>query len=347
MPTSNGQDDREAQSAADQEGPGKEAQAEDEDNAVVESIECPNCGHDFTGDYCPSCGQEADPSVSATSVVGGFFRELVDVEHGFWPTFVGLTLHPGETLRKYLSGVRKGLTSPGRYLLAAVVVGFGADQLFLWVGAKSSSSTSDPDLPPDATGIDTVVADIVPLFDTLDASQRGHMVTALLLIGPLAVLFYRLFDENLDGFGEALAAGSYMIAHAAFLYVGAELLYRLPAFWYLGRPVDIPTVLSFVFPTVYVGIVSYMCFGPGWKAALKGGFAMCWSFIELISIVFTASFVYGVGLVLTYPERYVPPEAQEPFPFPWELALVLSIGALVCFLPILLHAGVEAYYRYW
>jgi hypothetical protein len=67
--------------------------------AVVETTECANCGRVFTGNYCPKCGQEADPSVSTPAVIGGFFRELVDIENGFWPTFVGLTLRPGNTLR--------------------------------------------------------------------------------------------------------------------------------------------------------------------------------------------------------------------------------------------------------
>jgi len=98
-----------------------QAQEESASGAVVETVECPNCGRVFTGTYCPDCGQEADPSVSATGVIGGFFRDLIDVDDGVWPTVVGLTLRPGKTLQRYLSGIRKGLTSPGQYLLAAVV----------------------------------------------------------------------------------------------------------------------------------------------------------------------------------------------------------------------------------
>jgi len=103
---------------------------------VVEPVECPNCGREFTGTYCPDCGQEVDPSVSAAEMIGGFFRELVDLESGVWPTFVGPTVRPGEVLRRYLSGVRAGLISPGRYLLAAVVVNFGTEQFLVWIGAS-------------------------------------------------------------------------------------------------------------------------------------------------------------------------------------------------------------------
>jgi hypothetical protein len=152
MPTSNGQDEREAQGAAEQEGPSEDAPAEDEANTVLETIECPNCGDEFEGTYCPNCGQEADPSVSATGVVGGFFRELVDIEHGFWPTFVGLTLRPGATLRQYLSGVRKGLASPGRYLLAAIVVEVSVERVLAWTGASRDPFGLDSGSDPSADG---------------------------------------------------------------------------------------------------------------------------------------------------------------------------------------------------
>jgi len=68
-----------------------------------EPIECPNCGHEFTGNYCPECGQEANPSVSIAEVIGGFFRQFGDLDHGFWPTFVGLTVRPGDArMSRYL-----------------------------------------------------------------------------------------------------------------------------------------------------------------------------------------------------------------------------------------------------
>ncbi|MFB6232335.1 MAG: hypothetical protein ABEL04_14390 [Salinibacter sp.] len=72
-----------------------------EDEAIVQTTECPNCGRIFAGDYCPTCGQEADPSSSVAGVIGGFFRELVDLENGFGATLVGLTLRPGQELANW------------------------------------------------------------------------------------------------------------------------------------------------------------------------------------------------------------------------------------------------------
>jgi hypothetical protein len=121
------------------EAPAEEAQspASEEPETAVEPVECPNCGHEFTGSYCPECGQEANPSVSIAEVIGGFFRQFGDLDHGFWPTFVGLTVRPGEVLREYLGGLRKGLMGPGRCLLTAPVLDIGADRLLVWIGART------------------------------------------------------------------------------------------------------------------------------------------------------------------------------------------------------------------
>jgi hypothetical protein len=56
-------------------------------SALASTVACPNCGRRFTGTYCPTCGQKADAELTIWDIVGGFFRDLVDVTRGFWPTF--------------------------------------------------------------------------------------------------------------------------------------------------------------------------------------------------------------------------------------------------------------------
>jgi len=264
--TPNGQHPAE-QESLDEGGPEEETGTPSE--AGAETVECPNCGHEFEGTYCPACGQEADPSVSTTGVVGGFFRELVDVEHGFWPTFVGLTLRPGTVLRQYLRGVRKGLASPGRYLLAVVVIGIGIDQLLLLAGAASSDSGSSPEEEEGA------VKALDVAYDRMDFIFEGQamIIFFLLMIGPLAALLYRLFEERFDQMAEALAVGSFQAAHAILLGNGVYLVLSVFVVLYTGHPVessDIAGIAGLMVYLGYIGFASYRCFGPGWWAALKG-----------------------------------------------------------------------------
>lgn len=110
--------------------------------------------------------------MSVTGVIGGFFRELVDVDSGLWPTFVGLTLRPGETLRQYLSGIRKGLTSPGRYLLAAVMAEALAVRSFLVAHASLL-----------ATGLNSLSQAPASLY-------AGHPVESSAIVGLVVYLGY-------------------------------------------------------------------------------------------------------------------------------------------------------------
>ena len=75
--------------------------------------------------------------------MSGFFREVMDLEGGFWPTLQGFTLQPGRTLRRYLSGARRSYMHPGRYLLAAIVVATLLVQAMTWTGVTTQSSISE------------------------------------------------------------------------------------------------------------------------------------------------------------------------------------------------------------
>jgi hypothetical protein len=304
-----------------------------------EPIECPNCGHEFTGNYCPECGQEANPSVSLTEVIGGFFRQFGDLEHGFWPTFVGLTVRPGEVLQGYLGGVRKGLMSPGRYLLAALVDDVGADRLLVWIGARTPLWTDagmsrylDLEASLGAGSDDIFYTAFVEVF-TVMVDPQTRFILLLLMAGLLAPVLYRLFAE-LGRISEALAVGSFLVAHVTFLSTGADLLYVAPVFLYTRRPVDPPSFLM-VISLGYLAFASYKAFGPGWKGALKGGIAGGWAFVLTVSVFGLSACAYAVGLAMWYP-------------WGWEY---LSTGgvlasSIIFAIPLLLHAAVELYLRY-
>lgn len=89
----------------------------------------------------------------------------------------------------------------------------------------------------------------------------------------------------------------------------------------------------------YAGIACWGCFGPGWKPALKGAFGGAWAWVELSSIVGIAFASTAVWLARAYPDAYyvINPGGGQVG------GLLMLAGALSA--PLLLHAGVEAYYR--
>ncbi len=315
---------------------------------LTRATECPSCGTPFASDYCPSCGQAADPPISATAVVGGFFRELVDIENGFWPTLVGLTLRPGNTLRRYLEGARAGLASPGRYLLASVIIGIGANRLLTWTGTgkdpfnvgASSGTTGEGD---PADGGDLLAEALFTALGQWEQFLGAQIWTlaALLTAVLLAALLFRLFGERLSQAGEALALGAFLSGHLELLDQGARLLYSPAAFFWTGQPLKTPSFfLTVVIQVGFVGFAAHRCFGPGWRPGLKGAFAAGFALIEAMAISFIFLLGHAGWLVLVRPGRLGVPEGG-----PEIVVSVLAGMGILCAVPLLLHAGVEAYYR--
>lgn len=303
--------------------------------AVADTTECPNCGHVFTGSYCPECGQEADPSSSITSVIGGFFRDFVDIEHGFWPTFVALSVRPGEVLQGYLRGVRKGLVNPGRYLLAALIIDIGADRLLAWIGARTLPWT-DPgvsqSLDVSSLGADDIFITSFEETSAVLVGPQTRFITMLLMAGLLAAVLYRLFAE-IGQMSDALAVGSYLVGHTTFLSRGIDLLYAVPAFLYTGEAVELPSLLLII-GFGYLGFAGYRAFGLSWKGAVKLAVAGGWAFVLLVSAFGLSACVYAIGQAMWYP-------------WGWEYLTIEAVlaSAIIFALPLLLHAGVETYYR--
>jgi len=262
------------------------SEAETAAGAVVETKECPNCGRIFAGNYCPSCGQEADSSISFLDVVSGFFREPVDLESGVGPTFVGLTLAPGKTLRRYLEGERKQFATPGRYLLGAAVVSalLTGPPLRLvhpfWNGlvwrAEYYVSVG--------VGKGTAMTKLYEGVLEAVSSQVFLVVTILISTSLLAHLLQRLFNRQMGRFPEALAASAFLIGHVSVLEKGALLL----AISTVGSVViQFSPMLRGLFgalvsTVVVLGYVGWWGdeLGPGWRGAVGGAFAAGWAQAE-------------------------------------------------------------------
>ncbi|MCS3610062.1 DUF3667 domain-containing protein [Salinibacter ruber] len=315
---------------------------------LTRATECPSCGTPFASDYCPSCGQAADPPISATAVVGGFFRELFDIENGFWPTLVGLTLRPGNTLRRYLEGARAGLASPGRYLLASVIIGIGINRFLAWTGmgkdpfdVGASSGTTGEGGPAD--GGDLLVEALFTAIGQWEQffGAQIRTLSALLMAVLLGALLFRLFGERLSRAGEALTLGAFLSGHLELLNQGAKLLCSPAVFLWTGQPLKTPSfLLTVVIQVGFVGFTAHRCFGPGWRPGLKGAFAAGWALIEGMAISWIFLMGHAGWLALTRPERFGMPEGAPAV----AVALFAGMGILSA-VPLLLHAGAEAYYR--
>jgi hypothetical protein len=81
-------------------------------------INCKNCGHNFHGNYCPECGQNAHTErIDAHFFLHDIPHSILHIDKGFFYTFKELIVRPGHAIREYLDGKRVRHFRPLAYLL--------------------------------------------------------------------------------------------------------------------------------------------------------------------------------------------------------------------------------------
>jgi len=79
---------------------------------------CLNCGHNFKGNFCPECGQQATiKRISAAVLFHDVIHFFTHLEKGFLFTTWQYLLHPGISSINYLAGKRKKFQTPVSYFL--------------------------------------------------------------------------------------------------------------------------------------------------------------------------------------------------------------------------------------
>lgn len=169
----------------------------------------------------------------------------------------------------------------GRYLLAAVIIGFFTREALVWAGAWSPYSTQSFAQSEEAPALTREA--VVLVVQTLE-SQPGSIAITLVMAGLLSLLLRRLFRAELSGWGKALALGSFLAGHITILGAAMRLIYAPLTLALTGRPAELSLSLSLGLGAVYAGIVTYGCFGSGWWSAVKGLFGLGWATAEIASL---------------------------------------------------------------
>lgn len=101
---------------------------------------CPNCGADFQGRYCSSCGQRDEPlRQSVAYFVKDALVEMFGLDGRMWATSRELFLRPGSLTSAYIAGKRSAFIRPFRLYLSTTLVFFFLVSVFDPVGRIESS----------------------------------------------------------------------------------------------------------------------------------------------------------------------------------------------------------------
>ena len=320
-----------------------------ETQSVVETVECPNCGRRFVGDYCPDCGEEATRTVRIKQVVSGAFGEVLnigagfDYESAFLSTLVGLTVRPGAVLREYLSGAQRKHMSPGRYLAVVVLLEFGVMQGLMQVGAIQSGPNFEGPFVTPAEGGEHQFSPHVT-FDTSISQIAISLCLATFLTGTI----WTAFRDRLRRKGEALAISFFVAAQGIVFGLVVNLLYCAPYFFSTGAPVTIGAgarLMAILIWLIYTMVLFALYFGVNWESLSRSFLSPAYALIEFGGFLVAFTAACGGFLVWYRPNKYIEDSVPMEEVFPDVYGAVGALAA-IGMVPFAIHGMVELYY-YW
>ena len=98
----------------------------------AESCTCRNCGHSFTGNFCPRCGQSRGIyRFQLKHAAGNILRSLFRVDGKFGHTLIALLYRPGHLMRGFMQGRRAAYSMPLQTLFLLIAFYLLAVQLVI------------------------------------------------------------------------------------------------------------------------------------------------------------------------------------------------------------------------
>ena len=85
-------------------------------------VTCLNCGNEYNGDFCPSCGQAAATGKFTWKSLILALLHALDFEHGILYIFRELWLRPRQLVFGYISGKRANVLSPIKFMLVSIAI---------------------------------------------------------------------------------------------------------------------------------------------------------------------------------------------------------------------------------
>ena len=90
---------------------------------TLKTNRCLNCSTEFTGNFCPHCGQKATVGrITFKETINSFLSASFAIEGPFFYTIKGLIINPGRVFREFLAGKRKLYYKPVAFFILMTAI---------------------------------------------------------------------------------------------------------------------------------------------------------------------------------------------------------------------------------
>jgi hypothetical protein len=251
------------------------------ETATVER--CANCAAERAGAYCHSCGQRFLEERLTTSVLAREITERFTFERGLLRTVRDMSLRPGSTIKRYVSGHRGGYVSPLTYVLFGAAAALLArsmyrEQLSAWIRQQGAGIAETPLL---SSGQAAAFSEVM-----VSLTQQTSFV-GLALCLPVAAAVRVLFRRSGINFAEAAVFALFVCGQALLV----QAVFVTPLHLLAPRPGAF--TLSAIVPFTVVGAIAAPgYFGRPVRSAVKAAVAVLCSYALFAFTVSGATLAY-------------------------------------------------------
>ena len=140
----------------------------------TENCTCRNCGHTFTGNFCPRCGQSRGTyRFQLKHAAGNILRSLFRVDGKFGHTLVALLYRPGHLMRGFMQGRRAAYSMPLQTLFLLIAFYLLAVQLII----PKLQEDKEEEQPRTTTEQVTAIRNLIAQYETdIQAETDSTMI---------------------------------------------------------------------------------------------------------------------------------------------------------------------------
>lgn len=262
-----------------------------------EEVRCMNCGAEYKGRFCPSCGQAAEVKrIKTRRLLGSVFVVAVGGDNHFFSTCLDLIYRPGHMVRDYLLGIRARYFQPIRMLLCLVAV-YALASFLITADYEPFSLTSS--LTENEIQSESLRRVLRMLSGILSNDVVNSLLSAFIFVLPFKLMFRRKGLMRPDGVVRTLNVAEHFYV---LVYVSCQsMMLSIALLPWAGS--DGMTSFSLLADMIAMVLLPTWCYrqlyGLGWIGCLIRSTIACLitlvGLVMLILVVF--GFFYGIDAV--------------------------------------------------
>lgn len=233
-----------------------------EEEAAI-TTRCLNCGHEFTGTYCPHCGQKADTKrFSTRDTIRSLLVSFIGQDNTIFNTCFELLYRPGHMIRDFICGMRTRYIRPVQMLLCLVAIyalaSYAIDDDYspfsMAVESSVESNSQSPSLNRTAQFVSGLLSNNVTLA----------IISAILCVPPFKWIFRRKKIKDLNGNTHSLNTAEHFYAQVYISCMNMILSLIILPLWISDKSGDL---------LQYINLIALVIL-PTW--AYRQLYEVCW-----------------------------------------------------------------------